>query len=50
MLTGIILKIFNFRISKKWLVQIVFWVNTILSIPKVFDIENRAGIDYIAYI
>ena len=50
MIIGIMLKVTKVNIPKKGVIHMVFWLNTILSIPKVFEYTNRYGVDYIAYI
>jgi hypothetical protein len=50
MIIGMMLKVTKVNIPKKGVIHMVFWLNTILSIPKVFEYTNRYGIDYIAYI
>ena len=50
MIIGIALKIMGVNVPKKAIIHMVFWINIIMSIPKVFERTNRYGIDYIAYI
>ena len=49
-LIGIGLKVANINLPKKVVIHMVFWTNFIMSIPKVFELTNRYGIDYIAYL
>ena len=47
---GLLMKVLRVRLQQKTVLVIVFFSSIILSLPYVFDITFRYGVDYVAYI
>jgi len=47
---GLILYVFGIQLPQPAMLSFIFFVNIILSIPELFELTNRFGIDYVAYL